>query len=314
MWMIRGRAIAAVQQILETASFEVEEVGEAADLSAMRGDECLVVLCSNDRAEIEAFDRVKFQVQLEDSAQECTKLLVTFNEGVETSRCARWGKRELAAYAGEATVASILGEELSIRLGTPGPLTSEEVEEEVPAEPPGPTLPHLPIRITKERAGLLSGQEGTISCRFIPHWYYHYVSSGEKVFRDKVISFDAEDVGAISAINGIPTEMDAGTVVEAEIPAGSEVLAPVMDKNEARDKIVDEVIELLTKGVRVKQVSGDAILSEDRILKPEKKDVRVELALVYVPVWQIRGKKIVEINAHSGDILKEPMDEGVELL
>ncbi|MDT8357731.1 MAG: hypothetical protein RQ758_04420 [Methanomicrobiaceae archaeon] len=311
--MIRGRARAAVQQILETASFEVEDIGEAADLSAMRGDECLVVLCSNDRGEIEAFDRVKFQVQLEDGAQVCTKLLVTFNDSVETTRCARWGKRELAAYAGEAVVASILGEDLSIRLGAPGAAVAEE-EEEVPAEPPGPTLPHLPIRITKERAGLLSGQEGTIMCRFIPHWYYHYVSSGEKVFRDKVISFDAEDVGAISAINGIATEMDAGTVVEAEIPAGSEVLAPVMDKSEARDKIVDEVIDLLTKGVRVKQVSGDAILSEDKILKPERKDVRVELALVYVPVWQIRGKKIVEINAHSGDVLKEPMDEGVELL
>jgi hypothetical protein len=35
---------------------------------------------------------------------------------------------------------------------------------------------------------------------------------------------------------------------------------------------------------------------------------------VYVPVWQIRGKKIVEVNATNGEILSVPMDEGVEIL
>jgi hypothetical protein len=35
---------------------------------------------------------------------------------------------------------------------------------------------------------------------------------------------------------------------------------------------------------------------------------------MYVPVWQVRGKKIVEINAFTGEILSQPMDEGVEIL
>ena len=40
----------------------------------------------------------------------------------------------------------------------------------------------------------------------------------------------------------------------------------------------------------------------------------MELSRVFVPVWQIRGRSIVEINAFSGETLSSPMDEGVEIL
>lgn len=50
------------------------------------------------------------------------------------------------------------------------------------------------------------------------------------------------------------------------------------------------------------------------MVKPDKRNIDIELDEVYVPVWQIRGKKIVEINAYTGEILSVPMDEGVEIL
>ena len=36
--------------------------------------------------------------------------------------------------------------------------------------------------------------------------------------------------------------------------------------------------------------------------------------MVYLPVIQIRGNKVIEIETFSGSILKEPVDDGVELL
>ena len=50
------------------------------------------------------------------------------------------------------------------------------------------------------------------------------------------------------------------------------------------------------------------------MLRPDKKNISIDIDLVHFPVWQVRGKKIVEVNAYTGDILSEPMDEGVEIL
>jgi hypothetical protein len=309
--MIRERAIQAVQDILEAAFFEVDEVGdEGLDLSAFRGDECLVALCSNDETEIEFFDRRRFRVRNDDEMLECTKLLVTTGTRRQAPHCIRWDLDDIAAYAGRAAVATILGEELDLTLAPP--VAGDRPAEPVHAE--GPSIPHLPIRVSKEQAELISGIHGRVACRFIPHWFYHSVSRGEKVFRDKVVSFEAEESGAISSINGLKSEIDLDLIENSGIPDGSDVLVPIIQKKEAEEQIIDAVVEQLTKGVRVKKVSGDAILSEDRVLRPDRKDITIELQLIYVPVWQIRGNKIVEVNATTGDILCMPMDEGVELL
>ncbi len=88
---------------------------------------------------------------------------------------------------------------------------------------------------------------------------------------------------------------------------------PHIRKDEATERIVNELIDRLTQKVRIKQEKGDAIFYEEKILKPEKKNISVETRQVYIPIWQIRGKKIVEVNAFTGELLSEPMDEGVEV-
>jgi len=50
------------------------------------------------------------------------------------------------------------------------------------------------------------------------------------------------------------------------------------------------------------------------VIKPERQNIQLEVTSVYVPVWQVRGKKIIEVNATTGEILAVPMDEGVEIL
>ena len=88
---------------------------------------------------------------------------------------------------------------------------------------------------------------------------------------------------------------------------------PHIRKDEATERIVNELIDRLTQKVRIKQEKGDAIFYEEKILKPDRKNITVDTRQVYIPIWQIRGKKIVEINAFTGELLSEPMDEGVEI-
>lgn len=306
--MIRERAIEAVRRILETASFEVDEIGSGAfDLSAFRSDECLVVLCSDEPEEIERFDSTRYHVQIGAERGECLKLLVSFNADAGAPDCILWDCGLLEEYAGKAVIASVLGERL--------PLDFRDIKGQEPVvEMTGPPIPHLPINISRQQAILIAGIEGNCKCRFIPHWNYRFSSTGEKIFRDRVISFEADGFGAISAINGLETELDINSIDKTAIPADSDVLTPTIAKETAEEQVREKVVEALTQGVRVKQVSGDTIFYEDRVFAPEKRNISVEISLIYVPVWQIRGRKIVEVNACTGDILQMPMDEGVELI
>jgi phosphatidylethanolamine-binding protein (PEBP) family uncharacterized protein len=52
--------------ILEAARFEVEEVDEPLDLSAVRDGDCLLVLCSNDPDAITQFDKTTYNLMVDD--------------------------------------------------------------------------------------------------------------------------------------------------------------------------------------------------------------------------------------------------------
>jgi hypothetical protein len=305
--MIRGRAIEAVRHILESAGYEVGEVGGEIDLSAVNGEECILVLCSDDGAAIENFEATRYSADLDGERTECTKILVTTMPGASSARCTRWGIEDVAGMAGEAVGAAIRGDAFSLALERGGGEPAQEDTE-------GPRIPHLPISIDKRRAAKIAGIDGNITLRFLPHWHYHWKSTGEKIFGDRVISFDAEESGGMSAINGLKSDIDIGTLVTGGIQGDAVVLGPTIDEETARDRIVDEITDKLTRGVRVKREEGDTISTEDRILKPERKDITVDLTLFYVPIWQVKGKRIVEVNAVNGEILCEPMDDGVELI
>ncbi|MDD1658076.1 MAG: hypothetical protein LUQ41_06430, partial [Methanomicrobiales archaeon] len=93
-----------------------------------------------------------------------------------------------------------------------------------------------------------------------------------------------------------------------------QLLQPVIQKGDAEEKIRTQVVEQQTQKVRVRQAKGDTIFYEERIFKPERKDIAVDLQMVYIPVWQFKGRKIAELNAYSGEVLREPMDTGAEIL
>ncbi|MCX6684042.1 MAG: hypothetical protein NTZ37_04865 [Methanoregula sp.] len=316
---MREKAKNAMRLILEAARFEVEEVDEPLDLSAVRDGTCLLVLCSNNSDIIGQFDKTNYSLMIDDHEMSCKKLLFSIDKDIITENCIQWGVDEFVRYTGEAVLADILDRELALDLtpskGKKATIASASSEKETKQkeEPSGITLPHYPIKITEQAAVRIGGVQGTAKLRFIPYFLFHYTSSGEQVYKDRRIPFDADGWGAINAINGIKIELDGKQVEETEIPGGSEVSDPHIRKEEATDRIVNELIDRLTQKVRIKQEKGDAIFYEEKILKPEKKNISVDTRQVYIPVWQIRGKKIVEINAFTGELLSEPMDEGVEI-
>jgi hypothetical protein len=316
---MREKAKHAMRLILEAARFEVEEVDDPLDLSAVRDDTCLLVLCSNDSALISQFDKTNYSLMIDDHEMTCEKLLFSIDKDIVTENCIHWGVDEFVRYTGEAVLADILDRELALDLKASkgkkaavaaGSAGQEAIRKE---EPSGIIIPHYPIKITEQAAIRKGGVQGTAKLRFIPYYLFHYTSSGEQIYKDRRIPFDADGWGAINAINGIKIDLDDTLVEENEIPGGAEVSEPHIRKDEATERIVNELIDRLTQKVRIKQEKGDAIFYEEKILKPEKKNISVETQQVYIPVWQIRGKKIVEINAFTGELLSEPMDEGVEI-
>ncbi|MHB8162970.1 MAG: two-component system regulatory protein YycI [Methanoregula sp.] len=314
---MREKAKNAMRLILEAARYEVEEVDDPLDLSAVRDSTCLLVLCSNEKDLIGQFDKTNYSLMIDDQEMSCKKLLFSLDKEIATENCIQWGIDEFVRYTGEAVLADILDRELALDL-TPGKAKKAAVIAAAAAaakeeEPSGITIPHLPIKITEQAAIRTAGVQGAAKLRFIPHFLFHYTSSGEQVYKDRRIPFDADGWGAINAINGIKIDMDGKLVEDTEIPGGAEVCDSHIRKDEASERIVNELIERLTQKVRIKQEKGDAIFYEEKILKPDRKNITIDSKQVYIPVWQIRGKKIVEVNAFTGELLSEPMDEGCEV-
>jgi hypothetical protein len=316
---MREKARNAMRLILEAARFEVEEVDSPLDLSAVRDGNCLLVLCSNDANAIAQFDKTNYSLMIDDHEMSCKKLLFTIDKTITSENCIQWGIDEFVRYTGEAVLADILNRELALdltpskgRKGAAAPAAAAEAQAK-PEETSGISIPHFPVKLTEQAAIRSAGIQGSAKLRFMPYFLFHYKSSGEQVYKDRRIPFDAEGWGAINAINGIKIDLDGKQVEESEVPGSAEICDPHIRKDEATDRIVNELIDRLTQKVRIKQEKGDAIFYEEKILKPDKKNIIVDAKQVYIPVWQIRGKKIVEVNAFTGELLSEPMDEGVEV-
>jgi len=314
---MREKAKNAMRLILEAARFDVEEVDDPLDLSAVREGVCLLVLCSNERDMISQFDKTNYSLMIDDHEMNCKKLLFSIDKDISTENCIQWGVDEFVRYTGEAVLADILNRELALDL-TPSKtrrqqVPSSPVSAAASPEPSGITIPHFPIKLTEQAAIRAAGIQGTAKLRFMPYYLFHYTSTGEQVYKDRRIPFDADGWSALNAINGIKIDLDGKQIDDSDIPGNAEVCNPHIKKDEATERMVTELIDRLTQKVRIKQEKGDAIFYEEKILKPDRKNITVDTQQVYIPVWQIRGKKIVEVNAFTGELLSEPMDEGVEV-
>src|SRR5512136_578048 len=127
---MREKAKNAMRLILEAARFEVEEVDEPLDLSAVRDGTCLLVLCSYDSDFIGQFDKTNYSLMIDDHEMSCKKLLFSVDKDITTENCIQWGIDDFVQYTGEAVLADILDRELALDLT---PSKGKKITSAVPA-------------------------------------------------------------------------------------------------------------------------------------------------------------------------------------
>ncbi|QYZ79618.1 hypothetical protein E2N92_09340 [Methanofollis formosanus] len=301
---LRERTQDIVAMILNAAGYEVESADELFDLSAVGNDDSYVVLISDNPAECERFCHRTFKMRIGEETEECRKILVTFDGAPVAEHCTCWGEEEIVRYAGEAALARIFGRRVVL-------------DEAAPVRSRGQTrsaIRHLPIKVSERDASILSGTRGKARCRFVPYWCCHCTSTGSQSVMNRVVSFEGERNDGINAINGTRMEMMLGDAVDTMMPDDCEVLTPKIPRDEVEETTVAAMIKDLTQRVRIKKEEGDAVFYQEETLKPKKENITAEVALVYVPVWQVEGRdRVVEVNAFTGEVMSVPSDEGVEI-
>ena len=309
--LVHAYAVFEIRRILETAGYDVEEEEGAFNLSAVRGRECLLVLCSDDLNLLQRFDMTPYTLMIENTKVRCDKLIFTGNSYFKPKEAEMWSRSVLEGYIAAAAMARIYSE--PFELGQPPAVSSSGYTIlATPAAAGGDLL--LPIRISDREAVRIAHQEGPTILRMIPYWYYHYTSQGEASYKGKMVSFDSEGAGWINAINGIEGEFGEAAPENGAIPAEADVLSPVKAKAETEGQVMADILKKLTKRVRIKTTSGDAIFAEEKEFRPSEDDIDLKIEKVFVPVWQVRGKKdIIEVNAFTGEELSVPSDEGCEV-
>ena len=153
--------------------------------------------------------------------------------------------------------------------------------------------------------------------KFVPFWKYSYKIEVEKKFRSRVLSIAGEGKGLLNALNKSRDETKIeGFGVPTRVPAGQyEVKRPNIDRKQAQKIILDLIIEENTREMRFNNMDGQAIIYEVRSLSPRPEEVELDIELVYIPVWEVKGKRnSLEINAYNAKVLEQPMDEDAEFL
>jgi hypothetical protein len=153
--------------------------------------------------------------------------------------------------------------------------------------------------------------------KFVPFWKYRYNVEVEKKFRSRVLSISGEGKGLLNALNKSREDMKIeGFGVPTKVPTTQyEVKRPNIDRKQAQKIILDLIIEENTREMRFNNMEGQAIIYEVRSLSPRPEEVELDVELVYIPVWEVKGKRnSLEINAYNAKVLEQPMDEDAEFL
>ena len=176
------------------------------------------------------------------------------------------------------------------------------------------------VRVDERRAiatakGFVSGITGA-AIEFVPFWNYRYVIDTYRQHKTKAIHLSAEGSGAINALNrekhGYLREVCDFISVSCQ---DYEIKSPTVTKIEAREEILNDAIESNTKNVSTSSTSGGAIITEHRTVRPMAKDIDLDMELVYLPVWEVKGMNgSIMIDAHDGSAVTAPIDDDVEFL
>lgn len=182
------------------------------------------------------------------------------------------------------------------------------------------TIRCAPIRVDEKQAivtakGFVSGITDNI-LEFVPFWNYKCVVDGHYQYKAKSVAISSEGSGAINALNSRKRERISEVQDQISIAKQNyEIKSAIVTKDEVERMLMDDAIESNRKTVSFTSKSGDTIITENRTIKPGAGDIEISTELVYLPVWEVRGRRhSVMIDAYDGSVMTEPVDDDIEFL
>ena len=331
--MVRERAALAVSTVFRTAGWHVHPSEYPLDLTAVKGNQMVVIVCTSDPEEIARFRATNYTVQDKGVDTICTRLLVTFDVTQTASGCIVWYPEEFMRYTGQAAYAKVIGKQLVLTF--PSDLTQkmgkeeqkhntvqdmsvdlprfESSMEENSIQGGEIAVPHLPIQLTRGEAEERAGIAGTVMLHFVPVWAYTYKCAGEEKVFDTIISFDRSGTGGIDALNGRNISFNLDAITRKPVPQDVKILSARITKDEAREIVISGVVQVLSQKVQNRTVFGQTISYEDKHIAPRRDQVQVTVSEVYMPVWVVKGSRTVEINAYTS-LFHGEADDGAEFI
>lgn len=215
---------------------------------------------------------------------------------------------------------------------------SERVPVEAPVimqerEPPAPAAPVLSpdsIMLNLRGTPLNVGKDHAISIakphihtyqdailKLVPFWQYDYQLKSEQRYRSKIVDISGEGSGCLNALNGHNEDLVLHDVRDSiaipDVPY--ELRQSMSTKEEAKKNMLSRIVDEHTKDLRFDNTQGDAIISEHKRFKPSLSDIQLNIDLVYVPIWEVKGpRNSIEINGYTAEILRNPVDDDAEFV
>jgi hypothetical protein len=178
-----------------------------------------------------------------------------------------------------------------------------------------------PVRLTKEHATSIAMPHiytyKDAILKLVPFWRYNYSLSTEHRYKSKIVDISGAASGCLNALNGMDEQLVLDDVRDSiAVPdVVYEVKHPIITEVEARAQLLERIVNEHTKDLRFDNTQGEAIISEHKRFKPVLEDIMLDLVLVYVPVWEIKGPRgSIEINAYNSELLQNPVDDDAEFV
>ena len=239
-----------------------------------------------------------------------------------------WDRSELEMQIGRAVLAGALEkhEERPAQKEEEGDFSSNK---EPPNEPQireykktiKVMLRSVPVNIGKQDALSIAeakiGAPKSQSLKFIPVWYYSYSFDVQKKYKSKIVDLTGEGEGYIHAITGENFFNQYRDIKENILmpTQNYEIKEPSIQKKDAAGKALNSIIREHTKEVRLNEMIGDTIVFENKIFAPDPSEIDIKIDLLYVPFWEIKGKReVIDINGYDGHIMSIKLYNDAELV
>ena len=262
-----------------------------------------------------------------------------------------WDRDEIAVQIGKAVIADIEGTTGQLELIKPAVQSAQPKEEslygmfrknsvqenvqptsawdDLPAQQVAPqtwnantvTLHATPVKTSKDQAlAIAKPHIGIVKdavLKFVPFWRYIYSVNSENRYKSKIIDISGNGAGCINALNGNNEALVLDEIQDQiEVPEENyDVKMQMVTKEEAHKSLIDMILKEHTRDIRFDNTIGDAIVSEHKLFKPAMDEIKLDMEMVYVPIWEVKGaRNSIEINGYSSEILSEPVDDDVEFV